>query len=169
MTKNKNKDTSAEEVTDGIQKLVQGNVQEPIVLDQEEEEQEPQGPNIEDIDDDEALPKLEVVEGEVIEKKGEDPAAIAHLSRPPFEQLVEKVQEEQQSNDFVDQLKSSIFKKHSDRGTLAVSFANSILQVQGLRGNSSQIVKRSFEIADDIQAEIDRCYNEERIRRIPGQ
>ena len=166
MTKKKDKNTSAEEVTDGIQKLVQGNVQEPIVLDQEEEEQEPQGPNIEDIDDDEALPKLEVVEGEVIEKKGEDPAAIAHLSRPPFEQ---KAREEQKPHDFVDQLKNSIFKKHSDRGTLAVSFANSILQVQGLRGNSSQIVRRSFEIADDIQAEIDRCYNEERIRRIPGQ
>lgn len=170
MAKKKNKhvdETSAEEVTEGIQKLVQGNIQETIVIDQEEDE--PQGPDVGDVVEENEIPKLEVVEGEVVGEKVEDPAAIAQLSKPPF---VERVQQEritQQPNAMVENLKKTIFDKHANRGQLAVEFAKAILSGQGLKSNTEQIVKRSFEITDGIQVEIDRGYNAEMTKRITGQ
>lgn len=170
MAKKKNKhvdETSAEEVTEGIQKLVQGNIQETIVIDQEEDE--PQGPDVGDVAEENEIPKLEVVEGEVVGEKVEDPAAIAQLSKPPF---VERVQQEritQQPNAMVENLKKTIFDKHANRGQLAVEFAKAILSSQGLKSNTEQIVKRSFEITDGIQVEIDRGYNAEMTKRITGQ
>jgi len=170
----KKKDTpadkaNAEEVTDGIQKLVQGNTQEPIVLDQVEDD-EPQGPEEGDTVEEEAAPETEVVEAEVVEAEVVEAevveAEVAQLSRPPFQ---ERARQEQQPAHMADPLKDAIFKKHSNRGQLAVGFANAILGAQGMKSNSEQVVKRSFEVADGIQAEIDRCYNEEMTRRITGQ
>jgi len=207
------KDTSTEEVTDGIQKLVKATAQEPIVLDQEEDE--PQGSDADNVDVGESIrekiaefgkeqsdkfqemtekseavddhdlgeegegeeeaapePEIEVLEGEIVEEKVEDPTALARLSEPPFEQRSQANQIEQrpaqQPNAVVEKLKKTIWDKHGNRGQLAVEFAKAILSAQGLKSNTEQIVKRSFEITDGIQAEIDRGYNEEMTRMITG-
>jgi hypothetical protein len=168
------RDISTEEVIDGIQKLVKATVQEPIVLDQEEDD-EPQGSDADNIVEEEVTPEpeIEVVEGEIVGEKVEDPAALAQLSKPPFEQRsqADQVRERaaQQPNAVVEKIKKTIFDKHGNRGQLAVEFAKAILSAQGLKSNSEQIIKRSFEITDGIQAEIDRGYNEEMTRMITGE
>lgn len=57
-----------------------------------------------------------------------------------------------------------LFKKHSSRGQLALEFAKAIVSRQGLKSNTKQIVDASFQLADEMQKEIDRSYLEEKNR-----
>jgi len=55
----------------------------------------------------------------------------------------------------------ALIDKHSKRGGLAMEFIKSIVSRRPITGQVDGIVAKSFEMADAVQAEVDRAFNDE--------